>query len=134
MKKKILIFIFIFDFFLGLFFAAAWFFSSVLLHPPNAKNFVCKPAIFINCENPKKEFGLEFEDVEFTTSDGFKISAWYVPSKTKSNKAVISVHGRASNRTEGLRYLPTIRSLGINVLLIDLRNSGKSDKSFRVNL
>jgi uncharacterized protein len=130
MKRKIIWFIIVFDFFLGIIFAAAWYFSSILLHPPTAKSFVCKPEIFINCENPKKEFGLEFEDVEFKTIDGLKISAWYIPSKTKSDKAVISVHGRVSNRTEGLRYLPTIHALGVNVLMIDLRNSGKSDKSF----
>jgi fermentation-respiration switch protein FrsA (DUF1100 family) len=29
-----------------------------------------------------------------------------------------------------MRYLPTIHNLGINVLMIDLRNNGKSTKSF----
>lgn len=114
----------------ALVFVGAWYFSSVLLFPPNARTFQCKTEHFVNCGSPKEEFGLNFEDVEFKTEDNLKISAWYIPSKIKSNKAVISVHGRVSNRTEGLRYLPTIHDLGINVLMIDLRNCGKSDEAF----
>ena len=109
--------------------STSWYFSSVLLYPPSDK-FKCKIELFINCENPKKEFAFDYEDVEINSTDGITLSAWYIPSNKPSTKAVLSVHGRTSDRSEGMRYLPTIHNLGINVLMIDLRNNGKSTKSF----
>ncbi len=116
-----------FDILLFALFGGGWYFSSALMY---ASEFTCKTNHYIHCNDPKTDLGLEFENVELVSSDQFNLKAWYVPAKKDSGKAIISVHGRGGDRREGLRYLKTIHDLGVNVILLDLRNNGKSDKSF----
>ncbi|MBE7410608.1 MAG: alpha/beta hydrolase [Leptospiraceae bacterium] len=108
-------------------FGGAWYFSSVLMY---TKVSSCKPEHYVFCNDPKIDLGLDFENIELHTKDGFTLSAWYIPSKQKSSKAVISIHGRGATRREGLRFVKAIHELGINVIMPDLRNCGESQKSF----
>lgn len=126
-KKILLIFLIAIDIPIFAIFGGGWYFSSILMNP---KELVCKTEHYVLCGDPKTDLGLEFEEVEFQSSDNFKLSAWYVPAEKDSGRAVISVHGRGGDRREGLRYLKTIHDLGVNVILLDVRNNGKSDKSF----
>nr|WP_228550821.1 alpha/beta hydrolase [Endozoicomonas sp. OPT23] len=43
-----------------------------------------------------------------------------------SSKAVLLVHGRGADRTEGMRYAPALIKAGFNVLAIDLRHPRQS--------
>ncbi|MCB1177452.1 MAG: alpha/beta fold hydrolase [Leptospiraceae bacterium] len=126
-NKKLFIKLFIIDSILLILFAGGWFFSTTLMYPPP---FTCQVDHFVNCGDPKSDFGIDFEEVEYKTKDDFKISAWYVPAKNDSGKSVISIHGRGADRREGLRHVKALHELGVNVILPDLRNCGKSDKSF----
>ncbi|AOP35050.1 hypothetical protein A0128_15080 [Leptospira tipperaryensis] len=105
----------------------AWYFSGVLLHP---KPHRCTKDHYIFCGDPKTDLGLDFENLEYTTSDGMKISAWWIPSAKKSDKVILSIHGRGATRREGLRYAKLFHDQGINVILPDLRDCGESQKSF----
>jgi hypothetical protein len=63
------------------------------------------------------------------TSDGLKISSWYIP--VKNPKAVIIlVHGYKKMNEDKIRLLPHaeyLNSAGYSTILIDLRSFGKSE-------
>ena len=67
------------------------------------------------------ELGRPYEDVSFTTSDGLRLSGWYVPSQ--NGASVIAFPGR-SGPVQHARML--VRH-GYGVLLFDRRGEGESD-------
>ncbi|HAA16483.1 MAG TPA: alpha/beta hydrolase [Cytophagales bacterium] len=88
-----------------------------------------------------KEYGMEYEEISFTTADGVKIQGWFIPAN--SDKVIISNHFSPANRygfaghMEGLdfaggfevNFLPRYKALhdaGYNVLAYDLRSHGES--------
>jgi len=82
----------------------------------------CKVERFVFCGEPSEQ-GLTFENVTFKTSDGLTLPAWYMPANDKNTKqAVLLVHGRTADRTEGMRYAKAIIAAGYNVLAIDMRH------------
>jgi dipeptidyl aminopeptidase/acylaminoacyl peptidase len=73
-----------------------------------------------------RENGVEFQEVELTTEDNVKLSAWYTPPK---NGAVILVaHGYGAARTE--HYHALFASHGYGVIAWDFRAHGKSAGDF----
>jgi hypothetical protein len=70
---------------------------------------------------PTARLGSTYERAEFTTSDGLRLSGWYVPSR--NGAAVIAVPGRATPQAQ-TRML--VRH-GYGVLLFDRRGEGQSD-------
>src|SRR6056297_1053860 len=123
-KRTVAILVIIIVVVIGVLLGASWYFSSVLLYPPKSE---CPREHFIYCKGPE-EVGLKYENVTFKTSDNITISGWYVPAGN-SQKAVITVHGRGATRHEGMRWLKPLHDAGFNVLLVDLRNQGKSEGS-----
>lgn len=88
-----------------------------------------------------KDYGMDFEEVSFTTEDGVSVNGWFIP--TDSDKVIISNHFSPGNRygfaghLEGLgfaggfevNFLPRYKALhdaGYNVLAYDLRSHGES--------
>ncbi len=70
--------------------------------------------------------GIKFQDVELTTEDHVRLSAWYTPSQ---NGAVILVaHGYGDKRVESIYAL--FASHGYGVLAWDFRAHGKSAGEF----
>jgi pimeloyl-ACP methyl ester carboxylesterase len=106
-------------------FGAAWHFSSQLIGP---RPYVCKQDHFIYCEGASK-IGLPFEEVSFKNSDNLNLRGWFFP-RHGSDRAVVMVHGITADRREGLRWVKALHAGGYNLLLFDLRNHGKSDKSY----
>ena len=90
--------------------------------------FQCSEEHFIYCGNPS-ELELAYEDIIFTSSDGIKLSAWYIPAEN-SERALLFIHGHGADRHEGMRWFKAVHKAGFNIFAIDLRNSGKSEKSF----
>lgn len=71
------------------------------------------------------DIGLVYEDVSVTTTDGMRISGWYLPGHT--SKAVVLVHGIWGNKQQ--LYLAAIMLVeaGYHVLAVDLRGHGHSE-------
>ena len=73
-----------------------------------------------------KSNGIEFQEIELTTEDNVKISAWYTPPQ---NGAVILVaHGYGDKRAEDFYEL--FASHGYGVVAWDFRAHGKSGGDF----
>ncbi len=106
------------------FLAVAWILSSNIMHP----TFVCSEEHFIYCGDPS-QLNLSFEDISIQVGDGHTLSGWYIPAEA-SDKAVIFIHGHGADRHEGMRWFKAVHQAGFNILAFDLRNQGKSAKSF----
>ena len=91
-----------------------------------------------------KDYGLEFQDVEFQAKDGVNLKGWYIPSDTE--RIVIFTHPMPFNRygfhTKGqglakmsnveVELLNTVKQLnkaGYGVFIFDFRNHGESDSA-----
>jgi pimeloyl-ACP methyl ester carboxylesterase len=68
--------------------------------------------------------GLTYRDVTFATSDGVRLSAWYVPST--NHAAVVAVPGSGSTRTGTLDQAAVLAGHGYGVLMADPRGQGRS--------
>jgi uncharacterized protein len=71
--------------------------------------------------------GLAYEDVEIRSTDGVRLSGWWVPSEG-SRRAAVLVHGWGGDKSDEhiLATAPIYRGEGYNVLAIDLRAQGES--------
>ncbi len=72
--------------------------------------------------------GLAYEDVTLTTSDGVKITGWYVPADGARGTALF-FHGNAGNISHRLPTLEMFHQMGLNALIIDYRGYGNSEGS-----
>ena len=71
------------------------------------------------------QFGLEFEDVSFQTTDGVTLHGWFVPGPGEITW--LWFHGNAGNISHRLENLLLVHQrLGVNVLLFDYRGYGRS--------
>jgi alpha-beta hydrolase superfamily lysophospholipase len=73
-------------------------------------------------------FGAQFKDVEFVTSDNVKISGWLLPSRDKHATIVYS-HGLFRSRRELMERAIDLWKLGYGALLYDARSHGESGKA-----
>ena len=69
-------------------------------------------------------YGLDFEDVTLTTSDGVTLHGWYVPDG--SERAVLISHGNGGTIENVIFLAKAFREMGASVLLYDYRGYGKS--------
>lgn len=71
--------------------------------------------------------GLRYEDVELGSTDGIRLSAWWVPVEG-SRRAAVLVHGWGGDKSDEhiLKTLPLYHGEGYNVLILDLRAQGES--------
>jgi uncharacterized protein len=68
--------------------------------------------------------GLAFSGVTFPTSDGVRLSAWYLPSTNSA--AIVTLPGAGSNRTATLGQATVLARHGYGVLMVDPRGQGRS--------
>ena len=76
--------------------------------------------------------GLGYEEVEFQSTDGVRLSAWWVPA-AGSTRAAVLVPGWGGYRFDEhlLRTIPIYHRAGYGVLSLDLRAQGESDGTRR---
>ncbi|MFC0678085.1 alpha/beta hydrolase [Lysobacter korlensis] len=75
-----------------------------------------------------RELGFPYSHVEIPTTVG-NAPAWQIPAAEDTGRWVIQVHGRAVQRSEGLRAVPVFREHGYTSLLISYRNDGDAPPS-----
>lgn len=73
-----------------------------------------------------QSFGLDYQPIEFQSSDGVSLKGWYVPAGPDARGTIIYCHGRNRSRVEMLPMEVFGHSLGYNGLLFDFRDSGSS--------
>jgi predicted alpha/beta hydrolase len=69
--------------------------------------------------------GIAYVDATFTTSDGVRLSGWYIPST--NGAAMVVLHGASSTRSAVLDQAAVLARHGYGVLLYDARGMGRSD-------
>jgi pimeloyl-ACP methyl ester carboxylesterase len=72
--------------------------------------------------------GLDYRDVTLTTADGLHLAAWYVPASKPGAPTVLLAHGLQDYKWTLLRLIPWLHEAGYNVMALDLRGHGNSDK------
>jgi len=71
------------------------------------------------------ELKLDFEDVVFKTTDGFKLSGWYIPANN-SKLTLLFCHGNGGNIAHRLDSINIFHNLGLNCFIFDYRGYGDS--------
>jgi len=97
--------------------SAGWYFSSQILQ---LGIYDCDQEHYVFCGDPSTQ-NIDFENVTFTSEDGLILPGWYMAS-TDNSKAILLVHGRGADRTEGMRYAKPLLAAGYNVLAFDMRH------------
>ncbi len=72
------------------------------------------------------ELGLVFEDVAFKSSDGLRLSGWYMPVES-SEFTVLFCHGNGGNIAHRLDSINIFHDLGLNCFIFDYRGYGNSE-------
>jgi len=78
------------------------------------------------------KYNMKYEAHTVTTSDGAKLHAWSIKSKTKSSKYILISHNGEGNMGDYLRRVDQFTSIGYNVVTFDYRGYGKSS-SFKID-
>ena len=84
------------------------------------------PKIITNLE--PSDFGLNYEDVVFKSTDGIKLSGWFIPNN-KTKAAVIVMHGYPADKAN-LLGIAEFLAKDFNVFLFDFRSFGKSEGKY----
>lgn len=71
------------------------------------------------------EFGLAFEHVFLSSSDGETIHGWWIPAESPRAQ-VVYFHGNGGNLSLWVDILADIRNRGVSVFAIDYRGYGRS--------
>ena len=83
------------------------------LHPPR----IIPPG------NTLRKYKIPYQNVDLTTEDGIRLSAWYTPPK--NGAVILLAHGYGDNRPEWIHEL--LAKKGYGVLAWDARAHGESD-------
>lgn len=71
------------------------------------------------------DWGMNYDEITFTTSDGLQLNGWYVP-RHDSKQVLLFFHGNAGNISHRRDSIEIFHRLGLNVFIIDYRGYGKS--------
>jgi uncharacterized protein len=73
---------------------------------------------------PDAALGLPHRDVAFSSTDGLRLSGWYIPSR--NGAAIVLVHGGGGSRLGAVLHARMLARHGYGVLLYDERGRGES--------
>lgn len=76
-------------------------------------------------ESTPAQFGMSYEAVTLTTSDGIRLDAWYVPAE-HARGALLFAHGNGGNISHRLDAIRMFHDTGLSVFIFDYRGYGKS--------
>ncbi|KPI89323.1 hypothetical protein ABL78_1552 [Leptomonas seymouri] len=122
--------------------ALAYFVSEVAIRPPWYHHHPGATKLTMaNCPDywqgwiydPKTDFGLDYEDVQFGSTDGYTLRGWYVPPMQGNARemGIVLVHGGGRDRRTWERHLPFLHTAGYGCLMFDFREAGLSSGKMR---
>ncbi len=73
--------------------------------------------------------GLQYDDINLTTSDGVKLNGWWIPASSshEDTYTLLFFHGNAGNISHRLDSIQLFHKLGLSVFIIDYRGYGNSE-------
>lgn len=71
--------------------------------------------------------GIEFEEIEFPTTDGLMLRGWFFPAKRNESPAILYAPATAHDQRSGLSLVLPLHQAGYHVLLFSYRGHGSSD-------
>jgi len=71
--------------------------------------------------------GYKYEEVQFQSKDGTKLSGWFIPAKGKALGTVVHFHGNAQNMSAHYSFVAWLPANGFNLFVFDYRGYGKSE-------
>jgi len=74
------------------------------------------------------DFGLAYNEISIRTPEGKRLFAWWLPASSIS-PTIILMHGWGGNAEFMLPLAIPFQNAGLNVLLLDARNHGRSDSA-----
>ena len=74
------------------------------------------------------DVGLEYREIDIPTTGGKRLFAWWIPADS-SAPTIILLHGWGGNAEMMLPLALPLHDAGMNVLLLDARNHGRSDSA-----
>ncbi len=95
----------------------------VLLPLTVAVNATNRPPGPLGAATPES-YGFAYQDAAFTTADGVRLSAWYVPAR--NGAAVVLLPGAGETRAAVLGQAAVLARHGYGALLVDTRGHGRS--------
>lgn len=69
-------------------------------------------------------------DWQLASTDGLKLSAYYLPAEKEQHKTVIIAHGYMGQASDMPQYAKIYHDLGYNVLMPDARGHGRSEGDY----
>jgi pimeloyl-ACP methyl ester carboxylesterase len=101
-----------------------WVLVFVVLRPVYSAYLFTHPLrIRVSFRTPA-DLGVTYDNVTITSSDGVRLSGWYIPSR--NGAAVILLHGHSGNRLAVMFHAEALVKAGYGVLMFDLRAHGSS--------
>ncbi len=76
-------------------------------------------------ESTPADWGMAFEDVEFSATDGIGLNGWWIPSNNE-RAVVLFCHGNGGNISYLRDRVLVLHRLGLSVFVFDYRGFGKS--------
>lgn len=82
-----------------------------------------------------EDLGMEYENLTFSIIDEssggkMKIAGWWIATPGSRGRCAVILHGYSDAKVGGIAWAPLLRSLGFNVLAIDLRAHGESEGKY----
>jgi alpha-beta hydrolase superfamily lysophospholipase len=78
-------------------------------------------------EKPLDDWGLDYVDATFPTSDGLTLRGWFVPALRPDAPAILYAPATAKDQRSGLSLVPAFHQAGYHVLLFSYRGHARSD-------
>ncbi|MBI4585825.1 MAG: alpha/beta hydrolase [Planctomycetes bacterium] len=76
---------------------------------------------------PRGEKYKGLEEVQLTTADGLRLSAWHWPGAKAPPETLVIFHGNGGHRGHRLEWIEDLHGLGFGIFILDYRGYGGSE-------